>query len=420
MSLGLRLVSAIIRDDDRACIAQLNPSLFLPTELPAYEFFRRYYSEQGLIPTLSIMADNGFALEVIPRNETTSYILGRIHARAKYNAFNSEFENIQGMMRSRDMDGIARTMQHILASFASATSSTEFLSLGGLATESIAAARARRLVSGTLSGVTYGYPFIDDRTGGLQGGELFVLAGRPNQGKSYILLNMAHKAWVSGKSVLFISMEMHEKAIARRLLGIEAGLNPDSLKTGLVSNFAMEDFEQAVQMFSSDTRPPFSLVSGNFKKSVSDIDAAIQLHAPDIVYVDAGYLLKPSSKYGKKDRRELISEVIEELKTVALSRNKPIAISVQFNRQVKRKQKGDLDLANIAETDVIGQVADVVAGIQEPDEGEDTKSKRKITIVKNREGPVFDSFMVNFSFAPLDFSELNDENQEEAAEGWAA
>jgi len=150
------------------------------------------------------------------------------------------------------------------------------------------------------------------------------------------------------------------------------------------------------------------LISGDFRKSVSDIERIAYQTNPDIVYLDAGYLLVPEKKsFTNKSRRELIADVIEGLKAVARNLNIPIVVTVQFNRNVKENMKQDLTLESIGETDVIGQIASVVLGIRKGREGAETV-ERRLELIKNRDGIDGKKFLVNFGFEPVDFTFLEE------------
>ena len=85
--------------------------------------------------------------------------------------------------------------------------------------------------------MTLGWPTLDAATNGAMGGELVVIAGRPGMGKTYALIEMAHAAWLSGKSILFASMEMGLMQIARRWMGRLLGVNPNFIRAGQVSDW---------------------------------------------------------------------------------------------------------------------------------------------------------------------------------------
>ena len=86
-----------------------------------------------------------------------------------------------------------------------------------------------------LTGVTSGFPDLDDVTGGFQAGNLIVLAARPSMGKSALATNIAENAAVeAGVPVAFFSLEMSETELAHRFLASRARVSSDELRKGKV------------------------------------------------------------------------------------------------------------------------------------------------------------------------------------------
>ena len=72
---------------------------------------------------------------------------------------------------------------------------------------------------GTLTGLSTGFKALDSLTGGLHGGELFVIAGCPSAGKTALAMNMAEDIAVNGgQSVGFFSLGMNRQQLVPRFL----------------------------------------------------------------------------------------------------------------------------------------------------------------------------------------------------------
>ena len=113
-------------------------------------------------------------------------------------------------------------------------SRTAFLSLHEEMNEAIDYVEALMDRAGELTGVPTGFKDLDETTGGLQPGELIVIAARPSMGKTAMALNIARNAAVDhGKKVAIFSLEMTKLSLdaapallggARRLLELSQGL----------------------------------------------------------------------------------------------------------------------------------------------------------------------------------------------------
>src|SRR5262249_54260151 len=87
--------------------------------------------------------------------------------------------------------------------------------------------------SGELTGVPTGFKDLDADTGGLQPGELVILAARPSMGKTALALNIARNAAVDHrKKVAIFSLEMTKRSLVLRLLASEARVDLTSFRKG--------------------------------------------------------------------------------------------------------------------------------------------------------------------------------------------
>lgn len=150
--------------------------------------------------------------------------------------------------------------------------------------------------------------------------------------------------------------------------------------------------------------PPFTLLVGNLKKSVTDVDALMQEYGPDVAYVDASYLLHSAAGEAFKGKPwESARDVMRGLKDLAQRLNRPIFQSVQFNRAQKEDVAMSLD--NIGQTDEIGQLSSIVIGIRRgasPNE----RIQRRFKIIKNRHGRDMIDFTTRFEFSPFNMDEI--------------
>jgi len=253
-----------------------------------------------------------------------------------------------------------------------------------------------RMTGGILRGITTGYAELDQTMDGYNPGDLVVWVGRPGRAKSWFLLKQAHAGWMGGYRPLYISMEMGGLQNMRRLIGIHSGINPQFIKRGQIQSMALPVFNRAVDELLAQR--PLHMVTANFSRTVDQIANFVDQYSPDIVYIDAGYLLSPKKKrFGSGSRRETISDVIEELKELGANHGIPVVITVQFNRQAEhRRRAGEggnafnpishLSLAEIGETDVIGQTASHVFGIEYAPAPLPRDAYRAIGFLKGREG----------------------------------
>src|SRR3984885_10991798 len=87
---------------------------------------------------------------------------------------------------------------------------------------------------GDRTGIETGFSRLDQMTGGLQRGDLFVLAARPSMGKTALALNIAAHAAVGEQplSVAVFSLEMSREAVTKRILCPAARVNTAKQRAG--------------------------------------------------------------------------------------------------------------------------------------------------------------------------------------------
>ena len=412
MSQGLYLLRSIIDSNARTEFRQVGDYLFTETERPAFEFVSSFYRQHGQFPNEQACLDHGFVLP--SGGNPVGHYMERCEKRAIFTAISNEHEGFSDAMQRRDVDSARDILQRMVTEIAGMASQQDVHTVADLAEEVIRDFQHAHRNPG-MQGITTGYAPLDEATGGIEPGDIFTLAARPGMGKSWLLINSAHKAWLAGHSVMFVSMEMTAKQIARRFIGLNIGLNPNMIRQGTVSSWKQDALYNQVTDLRNGN--PFHILSGSFNKSVAVVDAAIQEFTPDIVYVDASYLLDPSGARGQRRSFELLGDVAKELKQMAMSRGRGIFQTVQFNREATGKKK-KLGTEHIGGTDAVGQITSVGMSISRGADDDTANVERRINVFKNREGDDTGEFSTNFLFTPPNFDVIErevDENDPTAA-----
>lgn len=251
--------------------------------------------------------------------------------------------------------------------------------------------------------VKIGYPVVDD-FGGLVAGDVLSFVGRPQAGKSFLMLRAAHRAWRQGLKPAFVSMEMNNLISGQRLVAMDAGLPLNGLKLqkgqGLTTG-QMQKLTKASKA-AEKTDHQFYLMDGNLSTTVEDIYHYCRHMRPDCLYVDGAYMLKHSNP--RLGRFERVAENCELLKQeIAGNLGIPVVCSWQFSRDAAKKMKtkkgGALDLEDIGYSDAIGQISSIVLGLMD-EENVETLHRKKVTIMKGRNGETGE-FFINWQFNPV-------------------
>lgn len=255
-------------------------------------------------------------------------------------------------------------------------------------------------------GIEIGIPTFDNMAGGLRGGDMLSLIGRPAIGKSWLSLALALHAWtVQGKVPLFVSMEMTPIIIFERLAAMYQHIPYNWVKFGEFSNLRVDTkkrFLDAMVTLQDDNLPPFHVVDGNLTASVQDLTALANQLQPDFVVVDGAYMVEFDGFIGK-DKVGAVCNAMK--KDIATGLDIPVVASWQFNRASTKLKKTEKEgLEHIGYSDVIGQVSSLVLGMFQ-EESVETVKKREVRIMKGRTGEE-GHFYTNWDFVNMDFSEI--------------
>jgi len=398
-SVGFMYIFALVGERSRAGFREVNPDWLTDEERELYEFCLDHIARYGQCPTEEAVADAGYRRTREAR-ESSSYYANRIRQRAIHQGIGEYLEGFQTAMQNRDPDVAVSVLQNMLAVASTAREGVRSSTLADEADLFMERFLERQRSGSDLLGVTSGFPTVDALTHGFTPGDVVAIVGRPSVGKSYKLFKSAHAAWRSGASLLIGTMEMSVEQCANRIIGLESQINPAHLRTGRVGTNARGHLQASLDRIPG--MPPIHFLAGDVRKTMADFDALAEETNPDIIYIDAGYLMAPERKRQRSGRREYIADVMEEMKGLAVGRNRPIVTTVQFNREVKKGSNKELDLSMIAETDVIAQIMSIVIGVRHASGA--IPLERRCDIMKNREGET-GSYVMNFRHSPMLFDE---------------
>ncbi len=188
-------------------------------------------------------------------------------------------------------------------------------------------------------GLPTGFIDFDAKTGGLRGGDLLIIAGRPSMGKSTLAINMAeHAALKEGirASVAIFSLEMPAEQILTRMLSSVGSVNLSNIRSGKLSEDdwpritgATKQLQDA-KIFIDDTA---ALTPTELRARARRIKRE---HGLDLIVID--YLQLMSVPGTKENRATEISEISRGLKALAKEINCPVIALSQLNRGVEQRE----------------------------------------------------------------------------------
>lgn len=240
----------------------------------------------------------------------------------------------------------------------------------------------RRQKEGKPPGIPFGFPKLDEWTGGMQAHEFITVAGFSGFGKSTLLKAIAFNVWAGGKTPLIITLEEERTLVAQQFDAMAASLDFNKLKQLQLSEEQMEKWEKYREKI-QETAAEIPIIDNIRHCTPEHVFAETVRYKPDLVVIDYISLMRS----GRPSQRgmsmwQAITEITQDLKQNARTLGIPIIAAAQTNRQ---GGKDGAELDNIGNSISIVQDSDKVIGLFADDEMKD-RNEMEIRLNKNRRG----------------------------------
>ena len=293
------------------------------------------------------------------------------------------------LYRANDVDSIIPYMQ---GEFYSVNYDTDALSSETTVMDSADYRLEAYSAAKKAPGVQVGFPALDKATNGLYPGQIFIIAAATSEGKSVMLLNMAHNAWkYHGKNVLYITIENYRDDLLRRFDSLDARVSYNHLKNGDLTDD--EKLRVAESLADQKTRHNvFHVVDRPAECTPEFIEAKINDLQPtkfDILFVDYLHIMSLSTK-AKVERDQYFGNLAAELRRIGRIKKIPVVTAVQVNREGINEKSNTYGVQHIAMSQFISNHADIVMSLRAIDPAQALASgivDIEASLVKHRDGP---------------------------------
>ena len=243
-----------------------------------------------------------------------------------------------------------------------------------------------------VTGLPTGFADLDERTAGLQEGDLVIVAGRPSMGKTAFALNIAeHVAVGNGVPVAIFSMEMGATQLAMRMLGSIARVDQHKMRTGRLND---EEWSRLSTAMGKLHDAPIFIDETGALNALELRTRARRIHRQcgklGLVMVD--YLQLMSASSSGENRATEISEISRSLKALAKELGAPVVALSQLNRALETRPDKRPMMSDLRESGAIEQDADLILFIYRDEvyypEKPESKGTAEVIIGKQRNGPI--------------------------------
>lgn len=284
------------------------------------------------------------------------------------------------------------------------------------------AERKQAKLDGTSRGIEFGIRDLDEKVGGMQKGELILIAGYSSDGKSSLSVQAAYAAAVEqGKNVAFLTTETLRPQIRRKILArhsknpmfeIPDGLNTRDIKGGTLNSIQEEKLKEvAADLTNNPAYGRIYIAQVPRSSSISHIEQKLyriqRQFNIDLVVMD--YLALLTSDRRRQTTREELAAIMKEAKQVATTFNDGQGVPFLSPWQVSRASREAAEKVNaytsasLSETAEATNSADLIVSIFAPTDNTSRYTDATLQILKARDGETANNLVTEVDYATCYF-----------------
>jgi replicative DNA helicase len=237
-------------------------------------------------------------------------------------------------------------------------------------------------------GVPWGWPALDLCTGGLQHGELALLAARPSMGKTAMALNITLSAAKGGVPVTFYSYEMSKAAILKRLISLQAKVSYLQIHQ---ADLNKTEWRAVFEALTEISELPIRIFMASGKTALALRCHAERLkHKGKLGLVIVDYIQLMHSASNAETRNLQVGECARELKNAATQLRVPFLVLSQLSRANENRPDKRPLMSDLRDSGELENHADLIAFLYRPGyyhrEDETLRLTAELLLAKQRNG----------------------------------
>lgn len=203
--------------------------------------------------------------------------------------------------------------------------------------------------------IEFGYPELDELTGGMTRGEITVVAGRPGHFKSTTTLNLVRNIIHRGYKVLVMNREMSNVEMMKKLIVLESEhLSYEKIRLGTLNDKDNDMLEESKKNIRKNYK---NLIMYDNIFSVEGSMREIRKHRPDVVVDDYIGLV---SVAGIDDNRIRVDNIMKQYKWSAKKNKMAVLLVSQLNRECESRANKRPLLRDLRDSGSIEQDAEII------------------------------------------------------------
>jgi len=320
---------------------QVGPEHFtLPDTQAAWRFGAKHAADTGIWPSRDVLRDHLPRFTFEPSTDAPTVLAERLHATHVYRLLVRDTDKIMTLAAADPLEAANQLVKvgvdmRTTLNRASGTTGINITQADQMLAEMeryLHRAEARGLV-----GWAWPWPILNDRTLGLEPGQMVTIYGRPKTGKTFLLQSLCEHFHFRYKvPVAFFSREMPAEQLRGRHVAMSAKVDYTRYMHGQLTPREMRSLEDAMDLLPE--LPPFFIdtAAGSGADAADEIIQKAMDVGAELIAVDGLYF------YGDRDWEE-IAKFTSRLKWHILNTyKKPLLASTQGARN---KRSGGDDVA---------------------------------------------------------------------------
>jgi len=258
-----------------------------------------------------------------------------------------------------------------------------------------------------LKGLSTGIPTLDAKLGGgFMPKTLNILAGPSHSGKSSLKVCIATNQLYMGKNVLYVTLEMSEEEILKRVDANILDININELNTTSKDKIesTLNKIKDNIGNMKVKEYPAGTFDTLKLEALMTELEQ--EGFIPDAIFIDYLGLMSSSRTTLAKSggTYNYVKSIAEECHGFAKRYNLPIITSAQLNRSAFNNP--DSGMENVSESIGIAATADVMINIINTDQLREQK-QTMLKFVKNRNTGMLDNVLLNIDFEKMRYTEFD-------------
>jgi len=248
-----------------------------------------------------------------------------------------------------------------------------------------------------------GYRDLDACVGCTPKGSLITIGGRPAMGKTSLTCGMVLNMLKEDKSVLYLTLDLSKELLERKLLFMQAKIQPLKFNLELFSEADFTAIEKAADFLGSKNLEIVDKTSAD----TDFIKEKVKQNKYDYIFINVFQMIRPKKSDIQADN---LGQVVKDLKRIARENNVTIILTSNLSRKIERRVDKVPTLSDLQDDGTLEDLSDVVIFIYRYDyyDFEETRfDNTELFIAKNKFNVTsfielhFDKEFVTFENLPI-------------------